>query len=75
MIFHSFTMGDCEDPEIYAAHPLYEWQQTEMGAWVMKHCPSPTYQIGPDLDSWGYRVTIHGELSVEDATFFTLKYK
>jgi hypothetical protein len=31
MIFHEFTLGDVEDPEIYAAQPLCEWQTTEMG--------------------------------------------
>ena len=75
MIFHEFNLGDVEDPEIYAAQPLYEWQTTEMGEWVMKHCPDPTYQISVDPHTWGYKVIIHGDLSAEDAIYFTLKYK
>jgi hypothetical protein len=75
MIFYEFTLGDVEDPEIYAAQPLCEWQTTEMGEWVMKHCPDPTYQISVDPHTWGYKVIIHGKLTAEDATYFTLKYK
>ncbi len=75
MIFHEFTLGDVEDPEIYAAQPLCEWQTTEMGEWVMKHCTDPTYRISVDPHTWGYKVIIHGDLSAEDAIYFTLKYK
>lgn len=75
MIFHEFLLGDVEDPEIYAAGPLYDWQQTEMGEWVMKHCHDPTYRIIADHTTWGFKVTVYGELSKEDETYFTLKYK
>ena len=32
-LLHEFRLGDVEDPEIYAAQPIWEWQQTEAGAW------------------------------------------
>lgn len=75
MIFHSFTLSDVEDPEIYAAGPLYDWQQTEKGKWVMAHCTTPAYKIMMDQNNWGYRVVIYGELSDEDTTYYTLKYE
>ena len=34
-IVHTITMGDVEDPDLYIAHPIYEWQKTEAGEWVM----------------------------------------
>ena len=37
VVVHRFRMGDVEDPDLYAAQPLWEWQESEMGAWVMKH--------------------------------------
>jgi len=40
-VFHTFRMGDVEDPELYAAPPILEWQKTEQGCWVMAHCPDP----------------------------------
>lgn len=75
MIFHEFTMGDVEDPEIYAASPIYEWQQTDQGKWVLEHCSNASYKIMADYTSFGYRIVIYGDLSQEDATYFTLKYK
>lgn len=72
--FHSFILGDVDDPEIYAAMPIGEWQQTEQGQWVMKHCSDPRYTIGPDGNSWGHRVTIYGDIEDQHATFFKLKW-
>ncbi len=72
--FHSFTLGDVDDPDIYAAQPIYEWQQTEQGKWVMTHCHDPRYTIGPDGASWGHRVRLYGELQDSDATFWELKW-
>jgi len=72
---HSFRMNDSEDPEIYAAEPIYQWQQTEMGQWVMAHSrPEPSWTIGFDHTVYGYRVHITANLSDEDATYFLLKY-
>ena len=38
---HSFSMGDVEDPYLYAGFPIHEWQQTEHGKWVMEHAVEP----------------------------------
>ena len=38
----SLRMSDVDDPELYAAFPISEWQKTEKGAWVMKHSIDPT---------------------------------
>jgi len=76
MQVHSFTMGDVEDPEIYVAHPILEWEKTEMGKWVMENGIEPTFSIGADMNyGYGYRVVIRCKFTEEDATFFSLKYK
>lgn len=70
---HEFNLGDVEDPEIYAAQPIYEWQETEQGMWVMAHSvPEPSWHIGFNLH--GYQVMIVANLQEQDATFFQLKY-
>jgi len=61
--FHRFNMGDVEDVDIYAAQPIYEWQQTEHGRWVMEHAHSLTYHTQPDPMHWGYDVAIRGEIN------------
>jgi hypothetical protein len=60
--FHTFTMGDVDDPDIYVAEPIWKWQQTEKGAWVMQHAQDLTYSIGPDHNGFGYRVLVEGAL-------------
>lgn len=74
LVFHSFRMGDVDDPEIYAAMPIHEWEQTEQGQWVMKHCTDPQFRISPDAYSWGHTVTIYGALEDEHATWWQLKW-
>jgi hypothetical protein len=72
-ILHEFTMGDVEDPEIYLAEPVYQWQQTKEGKWCMENAEDPTYHINPDYAGMGYRITITGLLSDKHATFWALK--
>lgn len=72
--FHTFTMGDVDDVDIYVAQPLYEWQQTEHGKWVMEHCKDPQYTIGPDGANWGHRVRVYGVLEDIKATEYYLKW-
>ena len=75
ILVHEFNLGDSEDPEIYAAGPIYEWEQTEAGRWVMEHSnPEPHWTIGFNHDIYGYRVRIVANLADEDQTFFHLKY-
>jgi hypothetical protein len=73
-IFYKFTLSDVEDPDIYAAGPIFEWQQTEKGKWVMENCPDPSYKIITNVTTFGYQVIIYGDLSEKDQTYFTLKY-
>jgi hypothetical protein len=74
VLFHSFRLGNVEDPEIYAAQPIYEWQQTEQGKWVMEHCKDTVYNIGGDPSYMGYKITLHGDLEDSDAVFHELKW-
>jgi hypothetical protein len=72
--FHSFGMGDVEDPELYAAQPLYEWQQTEQGQWVMKHCLDPQYIVRPDANMFGHKIIVYGEVDDKLATEYLLRW-
>lgn len=75
MIFYEFTLGDVEDPDIYAAGPILEWQKTDHGQWVMKHGLELAFNIQPGIDVFGYKVTITGGLNPQDEVYYTLKYK
>jgi len=75
LTLHSFTMGDVEDPYLYAAFPISEWQQTEHGKWVMEHAiGESTFYCSADPATYGVRVDIVGELSDQDLTYFKLRW-
>jgi hypothetical protein len=75
VLLHSFRMGDVEDPYLYAAFPIAEWQKTEHGAWCMEHAVGEsTFYCSPDPNSWGFRVTIMGELSEPNITYLKLRW-
>lgn len=59
MVVHEFKMGDVDDPDLYAAQPLYEWQQSEFGQWVMKNAAdTPTWHRHADPMSYGYQYRV-----------------
>lgn len=59
LVVHTFRMGDVDDPDLYAAQPLYEWQKSEFGQWVMKNAAdTPTWHRMADPTSYGYQYKI-----------------
>ena len=69
-------MGDCEDPDLFVSQPIYEWQQTEEGKYVMKHSkPEPMWVRSFDHTAYGYLYTIKAYFTPEQITFFELKFK
>ena len=75
VVLHEFRMGDVEDPYIYAAEPLSEWQQTEAGQWAMAHCVvQPEFVCHPSTEFWGYSVRVTGRLNESDYLYWQLKY-
>jgi len=74
LVLHSFRMGDVDDVEIYVAQPIHEWQQTEAGKWCMKHAQDLHYNTSLDPYSYGYKITIVGNLEDKLATEFLLRW-
>ena len=72
---HGFTVGDVEDPEIYAAGPIIDWQKSEQGKWVMSHAiEKPSYYQYLDYNVYGYKYVIKAVLNDEDAMLYRLKW-
>jgi len=75
VIVHRFTMSDVEDPDLYAGQPLWEWQESEMGKWVMaKAVDTPEWHRQTDFVNYGYQYIIVAKLKDIDYTFWTLKW-
>lgn len=75
-VVHTITMGDVEDPDLFVASPIYDWQQTEAGKFIMqKSNPAPSWHRSLDMSSYGVKYTIVATLEDKDYTYWSLKYK
>ena len=74
-VVHRLFLSDVDDPAIYAADPIYKWEKSTAGQWVMEHSKEiPTWYVTPDHLRYGYTISIVADLSPEDWTFFYLKF-
>ena len=75
VVVHEFKLGDVDDVEIYAAQPLWEWQESDMGKWVMSHAlESPMWHRRNEMSTWEQRFIITAKLKDKDYTFWQLKW-
>lgn len=66
-------MSDVEDPDLWVASPIYEWQQTPQGKFVMEHAEQEPYWISSvDYASYGTVYRIMARLSEQNETFWRL---
>lgn len=70
---HKFYVGDTEDPEIYAAGLMWDWQHSPAGQWVIEHAVQQPYWVN-HVDHYSHRFRIMARLSEQDQTFFKLKW-
>lgn len=75
VVVHQFSMGDVEDPDLYAAQPLYDWEHSEQGQWIMKNsADTPTWYRIADPTSYGYKYQIRAKLMGPALTEWLLRY-
>jgi hypothetical protein len=75
VVHEAVISGDCEDPQLYAAAPIYEWERSEAGQWIMAHSlVVPYFQILTDMNTINYKLRIVADLKEQDITYFKLKW-
>ena len=73
---YTFTVCDCEDPDLYAAEPLYQWQESDAGKWIIAHSTEPpVWTRFVDHNNYGYRYAITAKMTPTDHTYWSLKFK
>jgi hypothetical protein len=76
IVAHEFRIGDVEDPDLWAGEPLWKWQQTEEGQWIMNHATeTPIWNRSIDQSYMGYKYTVTAKLSPRDYTYWSVKWK
>lgn len=73
---HFFTVNEVDDPDLYAASPIWEWEHTEAGKWVMENSsPKPTWVRYIDQQTYGYRYVIKAYFTPAQFTYWRLKFE
>ena len=76
VVVHKFSVGDVDDPEIYAAQPIWDWQQTDSGKFIMEHATEkPSYRQYLDHQVYGFQYAITATLKETDYIYWKLKYE
>lgn len=74
-VVHKFKVGDVEDPDLYAAQPIWEWQNTEKGKFIMENAiDKPEWQRHIDHLSFQYDYAIIAEIPSIKVTEYFLKW-
>ena len=66
------TMGDVDDPYLYAAFPIHEWEQTEEYAWLKTQCDDMVFFC--DAHYFGFIIRVYAPLTGKALTYYNLKY-
>jgi len=75
VVVHRFTVSDVDDPELYAAEPLAEWQSSEQGQWVMSHAiEQPIWHKHNNWMNYAVQFAITARLKDRDYTYWALKW-
>ena len=72
---HQIRMGDVEDPDLCVANPIWDWQNSDAGKFIMEHAVEKPYWIrGTDYTIYGHNYRIMARLSEQNEMFWKLKW-
>lgn len=75
VVVYRFRLGDVEDPDLYAAEPLYKWQESDEGKFIMEHAiDKPTWHRYLDQSTYGYQYAIEAELEMKKLSEYYLRW-
>lgn len=74
-IVYNCSLNDVEDPMVYAAQYIHEWENSEQGKWVKENAyEPPVWNVAYEIDKFGHSVRVRATLTPEKYTFWKLKY-
>ena len=76
IVVHRFTVPWTEDAVLTAGAPLWEWEQSDAGKWVMEHAvEKPRWERYTEPVALNERFVIIARLTAQDQTYFRLAYE
>lgn len=75
IVVHQFHLSDFDDPDLHAAEPIYQWEKSEPGQFVMMHSvDKPIWKRCINHMSYGYDYIVIAELEMQKLSEFYLKW-
>lgn len=76
VIVYRARLGDVDDPELYAAEPLYRFEKSELGQWVMANAvpESVKWRTFVDPTIYGYQVAVQADFEGIALTEYFLRW-
>ena len=75
VVVHRFKIYEFEELDLHAADPIWKWQNSEKGKFVLEHAISaPEYKKKLDHISLGYEYAIIAELEKKRLSEFYLRF-
>lgn len=75
VVVHTILVSDSEDPDLAVAAPIWEWQESTAGKFIMENAvDKPYWHSIPDHSSYGHTYHIVARLSEQTEVFWKLKY-
>ena len=72
---YEFSLSDVDDPDLYSAEPLWHWQESDAGKWIMEHAAEKPYWVRHiSHNTMGYQYRVMARLSEQNETFWRLKW-
>jgi hypothetical protein len=75
VVVHRFKVGDVEDPDLYAAQPLWEWEKSEQGQYIMANAvDKPEWKRNINHMLSAYEYVIIAKLEKKKLSEFYLRW-
>jgi hypothetical protein len=76
VVVYRFNVGDdVDDPDLYAANPLWQWQQSDAGKFVFEHAIEiPSWHRNHNILTMGNEYIIVAELELKKLSEFYLRW-
>lgn len=75
VVVHRFGVSDVDDPDLHAARPLWDWQNSPVGQWVMQNSVEiPTWSRHLNHHTYGYDYSITARLADRAYVYYLLRW-
>ena len=75
VVVHRIRMSDVEDPDLMVAEPIWQWQQTDAGKFIMQNAiVQPEWHRQLDHQLYGWQYSIVAELEKKKLSEYYLRF-